>query len=42
MKAWRVNELGESRDVLELEEVEDLAPGLGQLLMSAAGLFEVA
>jgi NADPH2:quinone reductase len=33
MKAWRVNELGEPRDVLELEEIADLVPGPGQLLV---------
>jgi len=33
MKAWRVNELGEPRDVLRLEEVADLAPGPGQLMV---------
>jgi NADPH2:quinone reductase len=33
MKAWRVNELGEPRDVLKLEEVADLAPGPGQLMV---------
>ncbi|MFC7446856.1 NADPH:quinone oxidoreductase family protein [Rhodococcus daqingensis] len=33
MKAWRVNELGEPRDVLRLEEVVDLVPGPGQLMV---------
>ncbi|MFG1783943.1 NADPH:quinone oxidoreductase family protein [Rhodococcus oryzae] len=33
MKAWRVNELGEPRDVLKLEEIADLAPGPGQLMV---------
>ncbi|MBF6346341.1 NADPH:quinone oxidoreductase family protein [Nocardia cyriacigeorgica] len=33
MKAWRVNELGEPREVLRLEEVDDPAPGAGQLLV---------
>jgi NADPH2:quinone reductase len=33
MKAWRVNELGEPRDVLKLEEVADLAPCPGQLMV---------
>lgn len=33
MKAWRVNELGEPRDVLRFEEVDDLTAGAGQLLV---------
>lgn len=33
MKAWRVNELGEPRDVLRFEEVADLVAGPGQLLV---------
>lgn len=33
MKAWRVNELGEPRDVLRFEEVDDLTAGAGQLLI---------
>jgi NADPH:quinone reductase len=33
MKAWRVNELGEARDVLKLEEVAEVSPGAGQLLV---------
>ncbi|MGW6374582.1 NADPH:quinone oxidoreductase family protein [Rhodococcus sp. NPDC055112] len=33
MKAWRVNELGEPRDVLRLEEIADLTPGPGQLMV---------
>lgn len=33
MKAWRINKLGEPRDVLDIEEVPDPAPGAGQLLV---------
>ncbi|NLE79018.1 MAG: NADPH:quinone oxidoreductase family protein [Rhodococcus sp.] len=33
MKAWRVNELGEPRDVLKLEEIPDPTPGAGELLV---------
>jgi NADPH2:quinone reductase len=33
MKAWRVNELGEPRSVLQLEEVPDLTPAAGELLV---------
>jgi NADPH:quinone reductase len=33
VKAWRVNELGEPRAVLKLEQVADLTPGTGQLLV---------
>ncbi|SDE52544.1 NADPH:quinone oxidoreductase family protein [Rhodococcus tukisamuensis] len=33
MKAWRVNELGEPRDVLRFEEVDDLTADAGQLLV---------
>ncbi|SDD11731.1 NADPH:quinone oxidoreductase family protein [Rhodococcus tukisamuensis] len=33
MKAWRVNELGEPRDVLRFEEVVDPTAGPGQLLV---------
>ncbi|GAA4473601.1 NADPH:quinone oxidoreductase family protein [Rhodococcus olei] len=33
MKAWRVNELGEPRDVLKLEDVPELAAGAGQVLV---------
>lgn len=33
MKAWRVHELGEPREVLRLEETPDPAPGPGQLLV---------
>src|SRR5580658_4160452 len=33
MKAWRVVELGEPRDVLVLEEVPDPVPGPGQVLV---------
>ncbi|MET0318951.1 MAG: NADPH:quinone oxidoreductase family protein [Rhodococcus fascians] len=31
MKAWRVNELGDPRDVLKLEDVDEPTPGPGQL-----------
>ncbi|MFE3293078.1 NADPH:quinone oxidoreductase family protein [Rhodococcus sp. NPDC059234] len=33
MKAWRVNELGEPRDVLKLEDVDDPTVSRGQLLV---------
>ncbi|WP_027503584.1 NADPH:quinone oxidoreductase family protein [Rhodococcus sp. UNC363MFTsu5.1] len=33
MKAWRVNELGEPRDVLRLEEIAEPAPGPRQLMV---------
>ncbi|MGZ4542185.1 MAG: alcohol dehydrogenase catalytic domain-containing protein, partial [Mycobacteriaceae bacterium] len=33
MKAWRVNELGEPRSVLKFEEVPDLTPAAGELLV---------
>ncbi|MFD4423653.1 NADPH:quinone oxidoreductase family protein [Rhodococcus sp. NPDC058481] len=33
MKAWRVNELGQPRDVLKLEDVDDPTAGDGQLLV---------
>jgi len=33
MKAWQVAELGEPRDVLRLVEVDDPAPGSGQLVV---------
>ncbi|WP_137873988.1 NADPH:quinone oxidoreductase family protein [Rhodococcus sp. Q] len=33
MKAWRVNELGEGRDVLKLEDVADPVAGDGQVLV---------
>lgn len=33
MKAWRVNELGEPKEVLRLEEVADPTAGPGQLLV---------
>ncbi|MCP2292061.1 NADPH:quinone oxidoreductase family protein [Nocardia amikacinitolerans] len=33
MKAWRVHELGQPRDVLRFEEVADPEPGSGQLLV---------
>lgn len=32
MKAWRVHELGEGRDVLQYEEIDDPVPGAGQVL----------
>ena len=37
MKAWRVSELGEPRDVLRLEEVPDPAPAAGELLVRVLG-----
>ena len=33
MKAWRVNELGEARDVLKLEDVAEPVAGDGQVLV---------
>ncbi|ORI16284.1 NADPH:quinone oxidoreductase family protein [Rhodococcus sp. 1168] len=33
MKAWRINKLGEPREVLVIEEVPDPVPGAGQLLV---------
>jgi NADPH2:quinone reductase len=33
MKAWRVHENGEPRDVMRLEEVPDPVAGPGQLLL---------
>ncbi|OIJ27039.1 NADPH:quinone oxidoreductase family protein [Nocardioides luteus] len=33
MKAWRINELGEPKDVMRLEEVSDPSPGAGQLVV---------
>ncbi|EGD41176.1 oxidoreductase, zinc-binding dehydrogenase family [Nocardioidaceae bacterium Broad-1] len=33
MKAWRINELGEPKDVMSLEEVPDPSPGAGQLVV---------
>ena len=33
MKAWRVHELGEARDVLRFEEIDDPVPGTGQVLV---------
>ncbi|NGN95524.1 NADPH:quinone oxidoreductase family protein [Nocardioides sp. KC13] len=33
MKAWRINELGEPKDVMRLEEVADPSPGAGQLVV---------
>jgi len=37
VKAWRVSELGEPRDVMSLEEVPDPQPGAGQLLVRVLG-----
>ena len=37
MKAWRVSELGEPRDVMTLDEVPDPQPGAGQLLVRVLG-----
>ena len=37
MKAWRVSELGEPRDVMNLEEVPDPRPEAGQLLVRVLG-----
>lgn len=37
MKAWRVASLGEPRDVLRLEDVEDPRPGPGQVLVRVLG-----
>src|ERR1700675_4401184 len=33
MKAWRVNELGEPREALKLEQVAEVSQGAGQLLV---------
>ncbi|SDL10708.1 NADPH2:quinone reductase [Nocardioides sp. YR527] len=33
MKAWRINELGEPKDVMRLEEVPDPTPGKNQLVV---------
>ncbi|MFE6649747.1 NADPH:quinone oxidoreductase family protein [Nocardioides sp. NPDC057772] len=33
MKAWRINELGEPKDVMRLEEVPDPSPGARQLVV---------
>ncbi len=33
MKAWRINELGEPKDVMRLDEVPDPTPGAGQLVV---------
>lgn len=40
MRKWQIHELGEPRDVLRLEEVDDPTPGPGQLLVEvdAVGL----
>jgi len=37
MKAWRVSELGEPRDVMSLDEIPALQPGDGQLLVRVLG-----
>ena len=37
MKAWRVAELGEPRDVLRLAEVADPEPAAGQLVVKVLG-----
>jgi len=37
MKAWRVSELGEPRDVMSLDEVSEPQPGDGQLLVRVLG-----
>jgi NADPH:quinone reductase len=37
VRAWRVHELGEPRDVLTLDEVPALEPGPGEVLLEVAG-----
>jgi len=37
VKAWRVSELGEPRDVMSLDEIPDPQPGDGQLLVRVLG-----
>ena len=37
MKAWRVSELGEPRDVMSLDEIPDPQPDAGQLLVRVRG-----
>ena len=37
MKAWRVSELGEPRDVMSLDEIPEPQPGDGQLLVRVLG-----
>jgi len=37
MKAWRVSELGEPRDVMSMDEIPELQPGDGQLLVRVLG-----
>lgn len=37
MRAWRVHELGEPRDVMRLEDVDDLRPGPGQVVVRVLG-----
>jgi NADPH2:quinone reductase len=45
MRAWRVHELGEPREVLKLEEAEDPKPGLGEIVVqveaAALNFFDV-
>lgn len=45
MRAWRVHELGEPREVLKLEEAEDPKPGLGEVVVqveaAALNFFDV-
>lgn len=36
MRAWRLHELGEPAEKLHLEEVDDLEPGLGQVVIDVA------
>ena len=37
MRAWRVSELGEPHDVMSLDEIPELQPGDGQLLVRVLG-----
>ncbi len=45
MRAWRVHELGEPREVMKLEEAEDPKPGLGEVVVqveaAALNFFDV-